>query len=261
MCKVLVRLRLFAICAVLALAAGGCANLPTPGSRLDATGLGNAIVVDHVEYVRAAVEARVASVNERIPAPVYAEGTPLITIAARAGAVKVMRYLIAARADLNARTPAGETAMMLAAYFRGDAADNGGPSFERHEQVVKMLVEAGAVLENEPYNYTPLAYAAYQGHDHIIRYLLKQGAQVDAGASLGYAYINTPLMMAAMQGHQSAALLLLRAGADARIRVANGHTATELAVKYRANGMVPLLRCAEQVGPGERFIQTCDGRR
>src|SRR5690606_32660122 len=96
--------------ALLAVLVSGCAGLPTPGTRLDPTQLGNAIVSDHVEYVRAAIEARVASVNERVPAPVYAEGTPLITIAARAGAVNVVRYLIDVGADINARTPAAETA-------------------------------------------------------------------------------------------------------------------------------------------------------
>jgi len=256
MLGVLARVRWLAFC-VAALMFGGCATLPTPGTRLDVEALGNAIVADHVAYVRAAVEARVATVNERVPAPVYMEGTPLITIAARAGAVEVMRYLIGAGADLNARTPAGETAMMLAAYFRGEGAE-----VERHERIVRMLAEAGAVLENEPYHYTPLAYAAYRGHDHIIRYLIKRGAQVDAGASPGDAYVNTPLMMAAMQGNQSSAVLLLRAGADARIRVQNGHTAAELATKYRAHDLVPMLRCAEQAGPGGRFLQLCEaGRR
>lgn len=249
-------IRMFAVCGVLALT--GCAGLPTPGTRIDPDALRNAIVLDRVDYVRAAVEARVASVNERIPAPVYAEGTPLITIAARAGSVGTVGYLIAAGADLNARTPANETALMLAAYFREDGAGSGRAAFERHERVARMLVEAGAVLENEPHNYTPLAYAAYQGHDHMIRYLIKLGARVDADASPGYAYVNTPLMMAAMQGNQSSAVLLLRAGADARIRVQDGHTAAELAAKYQAHGMVPLLRCAERAGPGERFIQLCD---
>jgi hypothetical protein len=109
------QIRTLLILGVVALGMPGCANLPAPGTRLDAAGLGNAIAADHVDYVRAAVEARVASVNERIPAPVYVEGTPLLTIAARAGSVDVVSYLIKAGADLNARTPANETALMLAA--------------------------------------------------------------------------------------------------------------------------------------------------
>jgi ankyrin repeat protein len=251
-------IRVLSIVAFVALVVTGCAGLPTPGARLDAAELHNAIAADHVDYVRAAIEARVASVNERIPAPVYVEGTPLITIAARAGSVDVLRYLIKAGADINARTPAHETALMLAAYFRVEDPNSGSVSFERHQEAARLLVEAGATLENEPYNYTPLAYAAYQGHDHMIQYLIKRGARVNADVVPGPAYVNTPLMMAAMQGHQSSAILLLRAGADARIRVQNGHTAAELAAKYSGNGLVPLLRCAERAGPGEGFLRMCE---
>jgi len=243
-----------AFCAVLA----GCAGLPAPGSRLDVQALQNAIVADNLDYVKAAVEARVAGVNERIPAPVYMEGTPLVTIAARAGAKRVTSYLIAAGADLNARTPAGETALMLATYFptegsRGSADDQAA--------VARMLIEAGATLENEPNNYTPLAYAAYQGRDHMIQYLLKRGARVNPDGDARHAYVNTPLMMAAMQGHMNTAVLLLRAGADARVRVVNGHTAAELAAKYQGPALAALLKCAEANGSGQGFQRRCENAR
>lgn len=236
----------------------GCAGLPQPGSRLDADSMSNALATDHVEYVCAAIAARVVGVNDSIPAPAYVEGTPLITVAARAGSVNVVRYLISAGVNVNAHTPAGETALMLASYFRNEDAGFSRAAFERHEQVVKLLVEAGATLENAPHHYTPLAYAAYQGHDHLIRYLIQRGARVNADAYYGEIYVNTPLMMAAMQGHQSTAVLLLRAGADARIRVKGGYTAAELAVRHNGHAMVPLLRCAEQAGPGEGFNRVCE---
>lgn len=239
--------------ALVLFALGGCAGLPTPGTRLDAEGLHNAIVADDADYVRAAVAARWIDVNSSIPAPVYMEGTPLITIAARAGSVNVVRYLIASGADLNALTPAYETALMLATYFPSEASETSS----RHEEVARMLVEAGAMVDNHPYNYTPLAYAAYQGRDRMIQFLIKRGAKVNIGSNPGYVYVNTPLMMAAMQGHKSAALLLLRAGADARVRVVNGHTAAELAAKYNGRSLVPLLKCAETAGPGEAFVQRC----
>jgi hypothetical protein len=249
--------RLFALAGLVALLAG-CA---APGMRggIDVDGLRNAIVADHVDYVRQAVAKGVINVNQRIPAPVYMEGTPLITIAARAGSVGVLDYLIRTGADLDARTPANETALMLAAYFRNEEAGSGSASFARHEKAARMLVEAGAHIENEQHNYTPLSYAAYQGHDHMIRYLLGRGARVNGDAENGIVYINTPLMMAAMQGNATSALLLLRAGADARVRVHGGHTAAELAVKYKGDRLVPMLRCAEKLRPGERFSPMCDG--
>ena len=250
-----------AACALIVFGLGGCAVLPSGTGPIGPEQLHDAIVSDDVEFVSAAVKAGRANVNQRIPAPVYAEGTPLITIAARAGSVRVTEFLIASRADVNAQTPATETALMLASYFRGlKESDMSARYSERHEKIVRMLVEAGASLENSPYSYTPLAYAAYQGHDRIIRYLLDKGARVNADAGPNTAYINTPLMMAAMQGHESSALMLLRAGANARVRVHQGLTAAELAAKYQGKDLLPLLRCAERLGAGQPFSQFCEGR-
>jgi len=250
--------RKYAAVGVFCALVSACAGLPAPGSRLDAQALQNAIVADNVDYVKAAVEARVASVNERVPAPVYMEGTPLVTIAARAGARRVTAYLIAAGADLNARTPAGETALMLATYFPTEGSSG---SAEDNAAVARMLVEAGATLENEPHHYTPLAYAAYRGKDNMIQYLLKRGARVNPDGQVQYAYVNTPLMMAAMQGHVNTAKLLLRAGADPRVRIVNGHTAAELAAKYQGPVLVALLKCAEASGSGEVFQRRCEDLR
>ena len=253
--------RQVAACTLLVLALGGCAVLPSGTGPIGAQQLHDAILADDLEFLSAAVQAGRANVNQRIPAPVYAEGTPLITIAARAGSVRVTQFLIASRADINAQTPATETALMLASYFRGvKESDLSARYSERHERIVRMLVEAGAGLENSPYSYTPLAYAAYQGHDRIIGYLLEKGARVNADAGADLTYINTPLMMAAMQGHQSSALMLLRAGANARVRVHHGLTAAELAAKYEGKNLVPLLRCAERLGAGQRFSQICEAQ-
>ena len=147
---------------------------------------------------------------------------------------------------------------MLASYFNPDES-RGAAGGERYEQAVRMLVEAGASLENEPNNYTPLAYAAHQGHNRIVRYLIARGARVDADARDGTIYVNTPLMMAAIQGHMDTALWLLRAGADARVRIHMGHTASELALKYKHSNLVGALRCAESLAPGEAFAQRCSG--
>src|SRR5262245_25540365 len=116
----------------------GCAGLPFGSHAFDPTRLVNAIVIDDVGYVRGMVASGAVTVDQRIPAPGYMEGTPLITIAARSASLNVLRYLISARADVNARTPAGETPLMLAAFFHeGSGSD---ASSERYEAAVRLLI-------------------------------------------------------------------------------------------------------------------------
>lgn len=251
-------LRAFGFGAVLLGVLAGCAQIPTGTS--DSERLYNAIAIDDVGYVQAAVQSGKLGVNQSVSTPGYREGTPLITVAARHAALKTLRFLIAAGANVNARTPVGETALMMASYFHSDDGDRSMASNDQHEQAVRLLVESGASLENEPNHYTPLAYAAYQGHQRIVLYLLERGARVNGDVEDGIAYVNTPLMMAAIQGHADTALRLLRAGANARIRVYRGHTAAELAQKHNHGNLVTALRCAESLSPGEKFAQRCAGR-
>jgi uncharacterized protein len=229
----------------------GCAQMP--GGTSDSERLSNAIAIDDAGFIEDAVRSGRLGVNQRISAPGYLEGAPLILIAAKYGALNTLRFLISAGANVNAQAMTGETALMLASYFSGEER-----SSERHERAVRMLVEAGASLENPPGYYTALAYAAYQGHLRIVRYLIERGARVDADADNGTAYVNTPLMMAAMQGHRDTALWLLRAGANPRIRIHRGHTASELAMKNNHANVLGLLRCAERLAPGESFALRCE---
>jgi hypothetical protein len=245
------RLIATALTLVTALVLTGCAGTMTSGSGVDSDRFVTALDTDDVHYVRNAVNSGSVSVNQRVSAPGYPDGAPLITLAARSAALEILRYLISAGADLNARTPVNETPLMLAAFFSDERQSSTGRAFERHERAVRMLVEAGANLENVPYQYTPLAYAAYQGNERVVRYLIERGARVNADAQRGGSYINTPLMMAAMQGHEHIVRLLLRAGADADVRVYGGHTAAEFAAKYNHRGLAQLLLCAQrQYGVG-----------
>jgi ankyrin repeat protein len=243
-------------CAFLVALLSACAHMDS--QTVDVDRLNNAIVRDDVGHVRAAVESRALGVNQSIAVPGYLEGTPLLTVAARSASLGVMRYLISAGADINARTPINETALMLASYFYSEDREGYATSRARHDEAVRILVAAGAEIENDPYHYTPLSYAAYQGHDTCVRFLIQRGARVDADAKNGGTYINTPLMMAAIQGHHRTAFELLRAGANATIRVRGGHTAAEFAEKYRHAALARVLRCAESMAPGETFPQKCE---
>jgi uncharacterized protein len=122
-----------------------------------------------------------------------------------------------------------------------------------------MLVAAGASLEAARDGYTPLSYAAYQGRERTVRFLLARGARVDGYVEDGITYLPTPLMMATMMGHEAAARLLLKAGANARLRVEAGNTAFEFARKYRQSHLFSMLRCAEGLPPGQKFSQWCEG--
>lgn len=243
-------LRVLAALVLSALLAAGCAQMP--GGTSDAERLNNAIAIDDVGFVQDAVRSGRVGVNQQISAPGYMEGAPLILLAAKYAALNTLRFLISSGANVNAPAATGETAVMLASYFSDDRSN------ERHERAVRMLVEAGASLENAPGYYTALAYAAYQGHLRIVRYLLERGARVDADAQDGIAYVNTPLMMAALQGHRDTAMWLLRAGADPRTRILRGHTASELALKNNHANILTLLQCAERLRPGESFATRCE---
>ena len=249
---------------IIAFAVTGCASVGyAPG---DSDGLNNAIATDDVRTLRGAIGSGTVKVNQAIPTAGYPDGAPLIAIAARAAALDILRYLLSAGADVNARTPVDETPLMLAAFFFEESRYGAGRSYERHERAVRLLVAAGADLENYPHHYTPLAYAAYQGNDRVVRFLIKRGARVNASAQHGGTYINTPLMMAAIQGHETVVRTLLRAGADADIRVYGGHTAAEFAAKYNHRGLSQLLLCAQRdygvgaFGPQCRSVLGYDSR-
>jgi ankyrin repeat protein len=235
---------------VMMLALTGCATVGGGGAE-DAERINNAVTTDDVGFVRGAIQAGALKPDQRVSTPGYPDGAPLIAIAARAAALEIIRFLVAAGADVNARTPVGETPLMLASFFFDETQAAIGRAFDRHEQAVRLLVSSGADLDNLPHHYTPLAYAAYQGNDRIVRFLIERGAKVNAGAAGGGTYVNTPLMMAAIQGHENVARLLLRSGADADVRIFGGHTAAELAAKYNHNGLAQLLQCAQrQYGVG-----------
>jgi uncharacterized protein len=141
-------------------------------------------------------------------------GTPILVIAAREKSDKVGQLLADnPKTDLEKLDPAGENAMMLAAL-------NGDATF------VNLLIAKDAEVNKK--GWTPLHYAATNGHDDIVKILVDHSAYIDAGSPNG----TTPLMMAARGGHLSTCKLLLDEGADLRVKNQLGLTAVDFARKY-----------------------------
>ncbi|MEJ6002293.1 ankyrin repeat domain-containing protein [Paucibacter soli] len=112
--------------------------------------------------------------------------------------------------DVNAINQAGETPLMLAAL-------------KGRLDWMKALVARGALV-NEP-GWTALHYACSGPDRGAVRWLLEQGAAIDARSANG----STPLMMAAGYGDSSSVEVLLKAGADAGLRNEQGMDAADFA--------------------------------
>ena len=127
--------------------------------------------------------------------------------AARYGRATIAATLIAAGAEVDAKSNNGETPLLLAALY-GRAA------------VAAMLIAAGTDVNAKNNNgETPLHWAASNGRATIAATLIAAGAEVDAKDSAG----NTPLHSAA-HGHVSVVSLLLAAGAEVNATTNYGRT-------------------------------------
>lgn len=73
--------------------------------------------------------------------------------------------------------------------------------------------------------WSPLHYAAFEGHGAACAALLAAGASVDACDNEG----KSPLMLACQEGHVSVAELLMQSGAPVEQRAHDGNTALRLA--------------------------------
>lgn len=114
------------------------------------------------------------------------------------------------------------------------------------EEVVTILLQAGADANAAGCGRTPLHAAAYGGHTSVVRMLLERGG---AGASLEVADTGTgdgrtPLAKAAWQGHLDTVKLLLDAGARPMAKDAKGKTAAESAEAAGFSEVAALLRAA-----------------
>ena len=116
----------------------------------------------------------------------------------------------APKIDLNHLNANGESPLMLTA-LSGEL------------ELAETLVKKGADVNKT--GWTPLHYAASNGHVAVIKLLLENHAYIDAESPNG----STPLMMAGMYGSTEAVKLLLDEGADPLLKNQQGLTALEFA--------------------------------
>lgn len=154
------------------------------------------------------------------------EGVPALVYAFQHQSFGAARALLQSpQVRVNARSPAQESALMLAA-LRGQY------------QLVLDLVLRGAQIQHG--GWTPLHYAATGGHPAIVGFLLGAKADIDSQSSNG----TTPLMMAAMYGNEATVRVLLEAGADPRIGNQLELTAADFARRGENEASLRLIEAA-----------------
>jgi ankyrin repeat protein len=156
------------------------------------------------------------------------QGLPGLYVALRDSSLKSAEVLIAwPKTNVEIRTVNGESPLMMAA-LKGDI------------EIVKSLIARDADV-NKP-GWTPLHYAATNGHLAIMELLLENHAYIDAESPNG----TTPLMMAAHYGTPAAVKLLLDAGADPRLRNQLGLSALDFANRGQRPDSVELITQASR---------------
>jgi hypothetical protein len=155
-----------------------------------------------------AMGAMLASADER-----DADGlTPLMRAAASGAGGRVLRCLVAARADLAACDPAyGRNALYLAAE---------GGQAEAVEALARLGADVDVIAYPGAFDCTPLWIAAQEGHLAVVEALGRLGADLDRAAKDG----RTPIYMAAENGHAAVVEALGRLGADVGRAGGNGVT-------------------------------------
>lgn len=147
------------------------------------------------------------------PNAVWEDGQPALLLALREENERVAEYLASLpQLDVEARNPAGETALMMA-LLKGMVP------------LAQKLLARGAKVQYEPGRWSPIHYAASHGGQSGLEVVLAAGADLNARSPNG----STPLMMAARYGSEEGTELLLRRGADPRLKNDKGLGAADFA--------------------------------
>jgi ankyrin repeat protein/ketosteroid isomerase-like protein len=175
-----------------------------------------AIRADHLDTLR---DLRAKGANINAPGD---RSTPPLAYAAAAGSIEAMRMLLAAGADVNARTAFGATALHWATH---DTA--------KMQLLVSHGADVNAVTRNKR---TPLILAAFNNPSpEAVALLLEKGADLNAKDALGV----TALLAATSGDRSNVAKLLVAKGMDPNANDLPGFTPLMNAASY---GDVDLMR-------------------
>ncbi len=106
---------------------------------------------------------------------------------------------------------------------------------------VQAELDAGVDVDAKDEDYrdwTPLMYAALDGHKEVVELLIAKGADVNAKNKVG----QTPLQFTAWKGHKEIAELLIAEGADVNAKDGDGWLVLDYATRLGQPEIADLLR-------------------